>query len=63
MGCIVNYERDFIALHPLGREHFNNGFDIVNSTDVDNHTDNRHGIAGYLDDKAIAKTIYDAMHS
>ena len=54
-------ERDFIALRPLDRTHFNNGFDIVNSTQVKNHTSNRHGIAGYLDDKMIAKTIYDAM--
>jgi len=54
-------ERDFIALHPLDNQYFNNGFDIINSTDVDNHTDNRHGIAGYLDDKGIAKAIYDAM--
>ncbi len=54
-------ERDFVALHPLDKKHFDNGFDIVNSTHVKNHTDNRHGIAGYLDDKIIAKSIYDAM--
>lgn len=54
-------ERDFIALHPLNRQYFNNGFEIMNSTEVDNHTDNRHGIAGYLDDEIIAKTIYEAM--
>jgi len=53
--------RDFIALHPLDQKHFNNGFDIVNSTHVKNHTANRHGIAGYLADEIIAKTIYDAM--
>jgi len=55
-------ERDFIALHPLDAKHFNNGFDIVNSTHVRNHTSNRHGIAGYLDDEVVAKLIYDAMH-
>lgn len=54
-------ERDFIALRPLDKKHFDNGFDIVNSTHVKNHTANRHGIAGYLDDEIIAKTIYDAM--
>jgi len=54
-------ESDFIALHPLDKQHFNNGFEIVNSTHVINHTKNRHGIAGYLDDELIAKTIYDAM--
>lgn len=52
---------DFIALHPLDKEHFNNGFNILNSGHVDNHTDNQHGIAGYLDDEVIARVIYDAM--
>lgn len=54
-------ERDYVALKPLDRENFNNGFPIINSTHVDNHTANSHGIAGYLDDKVIAKLIYDAM--
>lgn len=54
-------ERDFVALHPLDKLHFDNGFDIVNSTHVENHTKNRHGIVGYLDDEVIAKAIYDAM--
>ncbi|MFK8162570.1 MAG: hypothetical protein AB8H12_08915 [Lewinella sp.] len=54
-------KRDFVALRPLDTKHFNNGFDIQNSTHVVNHTDNRHGIEGYLDDKVIAKLIYDAM--
>ena len=39
-------ERDFVALHPLDNRHFKNGFDIVNNIEVNNHTDNRHGIAG-----------------
>lgn len=56
-------KKDFIALHPLDPKHFNNGFAIVNSTHVKNHTDNRHGITGYLDDPIIAKLIYDAMES
>lgn len=60
-------ERDFVALNPLNplnpldTRHFNNGFDILNSTHVNNHTPNRHGIAGYLNDKILAKSIYDAM--
>lgn len=54
-------EKDFVALNPLDEKYFNNGFDIVNSTHVKNHTDNHHGIDGYLDDEIIAKKIYDAM--
>jgi len=54
-------ERDFIALHPLDKKHFNNGFDIVNSAHVKNNTTDRHGATGYLEDKIIAKTIYEAM--
>jgi len=54
-------ERDYVALHPLDNKHFNNGFEIMNSTHVKNKTASRHGIAGYLDDKIIAKSIYDAM--
>ncbi len=54
-------ERDFVALHPLDKRHFKNGFDIVNSKEINNHTDNRHGIAGYLDDEVLAKMIYEAM--
>ena len=54
-------EADFVALNPLDKLHFDNGFPIVNSTDVKNHTANRHGIAGYLDDANIAKVIYEAM--
>ncbi|MEO1654625.1 MAG: alpha/beta hydrolase [Bacteroidota bacterium] len=54
-------DRDFVALNPLDKKHFNNGFQIINSTHVKNHTPNRHGMTGYLDDALIAKTIYEAM--
>lgn len=57
-------ERDVVALYPLDTARF--PLDplnptILNKTDVRNRTRNRHGIAGYLDDKEVAKRIYDAL--
>jgi hypothetical protein len=57
-------ERDVVALYPLSTARF--PLDplnpaILNKTDVRNRTRNRHGIAGYLDDKEVAKRIYDAL--
>jgi hypothetical protein len=54
-------ERDVVALYPLNKKHFKIDPEIENKTNVDNHTDNRHGIAGYLDDKDVAKRIHDAL--
>jgi hypothetical protein len=54
-------ERDVVALYPLGSQSFPIDPEIENKTDVDNHTSNRHGIEGYLDDKVVAKRIYDAL--
>jgi hypothetical protein len=56
-------ERDFVSLHPLDRVHFNIIPPIENKNNVDNHTPNRHGIIGYLNDVDVAKRIYDAMVS
>ena len=53
-------ERDVVALHPLDSANFNIDPAIENKTDVNNHTDNRHGITGYLDDATVAKRIRDA---
>ena len=53
-------DRDVVALYPLEKPHFS-VTPIANKTDVQNHTENRHGIAGYLDDPVVAKTIYDAL--
>ncbi len=55
--------RDVVALRPLTPKYFNVGDEhaIVNRTTVENSTANRHGISGYLDDKATAKRIYDAL--
>jgi len=34
---------------------------IQNNAAVKNHSDNRHGIDGYLDDAAVARRIVDAL--
>lgn len=53
--------RDVVPLYPLDQRHFKVDPPIENKVDVDNHTDNRHGIAGYLDDAVVAKRIHDAL--
>jgi hypothetical protein len=54
-------ERDVVALYPLDRYHFEVDPLIENKINVDNHTNNRHGIAGYLNDKDVARRIFDAL--
>lgn len=57
-------ERDVVALYPLTPTQFPLNPKqpaIENKTDVKNKTANRHGIAGYLDDKDVAKRIHDAL--
>jgi pimeloyl-ACP methyl ester carboxylesterase len=59
-------ERDVVALYPLDTDQFPlDPVDpaIENKRDVLNKTSNRHGIAGYLDDKEVAKRIHDALTS
>lgn len=56
-------ERDVVSLYALDEDHFPVDPSIENKTDVDNFTDNRHGIAGYLSDKVVAKRIYNALTS
>jgi hypothetical protein len=53
--------RDVVALYPLDNANFPVRPPIVNNGAVKNHTDNRHGIVGYLDDKAVAEQILDAL--
>jgi hypothetical protein len=56
--------RDVVALYPLSKDTFPLDPDIPsieNKIDVSNKTENRHGIAGYLDDKDVAKRIHDAL--
>lgn len=53
--------RDIVALYPLAPPRFEVSPAIENKTDVSNHTSNRHGIDGYLDDAVVARRIYDAL--
>lgn len=53
--------RDVVALYPLDAANFPVAPSIENYGGVKNQTDNRHGIAGYLDDAEIAKKILDAL--
>lgn len=55
--------RDVVALRPLDEKTWNIRPLITNKGNVDNHTDNRHGIGGYLDDETVARWIYEAMQS
>jgi hypothetical protein len=52
---------DIVALYPLGAPRFDVRPTIENKVDVDNHTPNEHGIAGYLDDAVVARRIHDAL--
>jgi hypothetical protein len=54
-------ERDVVALYPLDQNNFPITPAIENKTDVQNQTENRHGISGYLNDKDVAKRIHDAL--
>lgn len=54
-------ERDVVALRPLNANSFAIQPPIVNKGDVNNHTENRHGIAGYLDNPVVAQWIHAAL--
>jgi hypothetical protein len=56
-------ERDVVALYPLDKNNFGIRPPIENKTDVDNFTENRHGIEGYLQDETVAKRIHEALTS
>ncbi len=65
-GCAQRWfnafdRRDLVALHPLRSPHFAVDPPIDNKDDVENHTDNRHGIGGYLNDPVVARAIHDAV--
>jgi pimeloyl-ACP methyl ester carboxylesterase len=53
--------RDVVSLYPLDAENFPVAKPIQNNSRVRNHTDNRHGIVGYLDDSDVARRITDAI--
>jgi hypothetical protein len=50
--------RDVVALYPLDRSNFDVKPAITNNGKVQNWTDNRHGIVGYLDDVDVANRVY-----
>jgi hypothetical protein len=54
---------DVVALYPLDGTNFPVTPDIENYARVKNHTENRHGISGYLDDAAVAKRILGALRA
>lgn len=54
-------QRDVVALKSLDSNNFPIKPHILDFDKVDNHTKNRHGIEGYLDDPIVAKQIYDAL--
>ncbi len=54
-------DRDVVALYPLDNSRFPTNPTIYNIANVKNHTDNRHGIAGYLDNQDVAKQIHNAL--
>ena len=52
---------DVVALNPLDSTFFNVRPEIFNFKGVKNHTDNQHGIVGYLNDPTVAKHIYSEV--
>ncbi|TAK46583.1 MAG: alpha/beta hydrolase [Betaproteobacteria bacterium] len=54
-------DRDVVALYPLDSANFPVVPRIENNSAVKNHTANRHGIVGYLDDSAVAERILGAL--
>lgn len=54
-------ERDVVSLRGLTHENWPIAPAIENSNHVQNHTENRHGIIGYLDDVKVATKIRSAL--
>lgn len=54
---------DVVALVPLDAHHFNVQPAIENKSDVLNHTEDRHGIIGYLTDPEVAKRIVQGLRN
>lgn len=60
-GWYNTYDKDdIVALNPLNEKYFPTDPSIDNNNSVNNHTDNEHGIIGYLNDKNVAKVIADS---
>ena len=56
-------ERDVVALNPLDNTYFPTFPSIMNNNMIDNHTDNHHGIIGYLNNAEVAKQIANALEN
>jgi hypothetical protein len=52
---------DIVSLYPLDKDNFDVDPAITNNGTVQNWTDNRHGIVGYLDDANVAKAVYSGL--
>lgn len=50
-------ERDVVALNPLDSSYFRVNPSVINNNGVKNHTKNRHGIVGYLNDGGVGAAI------
>jgi hypothetical protein len=64
--CVKNWfnafdPRDIVALQPLDAHNFDVSPPVENKGDVNNFTDNRHGIAGYLADPVVASKICEYL--
>lgn len=53
---------DIVALHPLDNKTWPISPTIENYGQVTNHTENHHGISGYLDNPEVARAIYEALN-
>ena len=56
-------ERDVVSLYPLDDSNFPVTPPMENFSNVKNHTSNRHGIAGYLDDTSVARKIVSSINN
>jgi|SRR6266404_1925404 hypothetical protein len=54
-------EHDIVSLYPLDKDNFDVKPEITNNGTVQNWTENRHGIVGYLDDVNVAKAVYSGL--
>lgn len=54
-------DRDVVALNPLDSSYFPVNPSIINNNGVKNHTENRHGIVGYLNDGGVAAAIISGL--
>lgn len=52
---------DTVALFPLDKKNFPIDPTVENILDVENSTENHHGISGYLDHKVVARRIHEAL--